>query len=207
MKSTLALLVGALALSTTAWAGLPVTVWGDGFESGNLNNWTFVNPSGDGTAMAAVSGAYGSSQGTIVPCEGQYTAQIYKDNGGLAYLISAMIPAVPGQLYEIDLCVGGLGMWDNCGFRWNKWGYSPDGGGTLTWVGDNFRNVNPLQCGISYQFTATTNQINVLLGLDRNCRDGLGHSAFFDNVQVSTTPEPTAMILLALGGLAMLRRR
>ncbi|MCX5653966.1 MAG: PEP-CTERM sorting domain-containing protein [Planctomycetota bacterium] len=208
MKTTHVVAVLTLLLGAApAWAGLAVPVWSDGFESG-LDNWTLSNPSGDATTLAQATGTYTSSysQGTITPCEGQYMARLYKYNGGLAYLISKPIPAVVNQLYAIDVCVGGLGEVDNCGFRWNKWGYSADGS-TITWVGDNFRNVNPLQCGIDYQFTATADTVNVVLGLDRACRDGLGHSAFFDHVVVTTTPEPATLGLLGVGAVALLRRR
>ena len=193
-----------LALSTAAHAGLPVLVWSDGFELG-LGNWMFVNPSGDGTATSAAVQSYSSTQGTVVPCEGLWMAQIYKENGGLAELISIPIETVPGQLYEIDVCVGGLGMWDNCGFRWNKWGYI--NGGAEIWVGDNFRNVNPLQCNIGWSFTAAGSTAQVLLGLDRACRDGNGQSAFFDHVVVSTIPEPGSLFVLAGGLLGLVIRR
>jgi hypothetical protein len=212
-RGALFLVAALVALSAAAYAGLPIVVWTDGFEQG-LGNWTLANPSGDATTMASALQSYSSTQGTIVPCEGSWMAQIYKENGGLAYLTSVPISAVAGQSYEIDVCVGGLGEFDNCGFRWNKWGYSPDGS-SITWVGDNFRNVNPLQCGVGYSFVATGNVINVVLGLDRACRDGLGHSAFFDNVVVSTSttvvPEPASLLLALAGGVTglavRLRRR
>ena len=199
------IVLALLAVCSAAHAGLPVVIWADGFESGTLANWTFNNPSGDATATSAAVPSYTSMEGTIVPCELLWMAQISKDNDGLAYLISVPIPTVVGQLYEIDVCVGGLGAWDNCGFRWNKWGYV--NGGAMTWVGDNFRDVNPLQCGISWHFTATGDSANVLLGLDRACRGGLGHSAFFDHVVVSTVPEPASLLALAGGLIGLVIRR
>ena len=209
MKGKVFITAALLLLCAPVFAGLPVIVFSDGFESGSLANWAFLNPSGDGTASAAALQSYTSSQGTAVPCEGGWMAQIYKQNGGLAYLMSCPIAATPGQLFEIDVCVGGLGEFDNCGFRWNKWGYSADGQ-ALTWVGDNFRNVNPLQCSISFEFVATGNCVSVLLGLDRACRDGLGHSAFFDDVVVSTVPEPGSLLALGsclIGLFAFARKR
>ncbi len=120
-------------------------VWADGFEAG-LGNWTTSNPSGDATTTFATLATYTSSQGTAVPTEGSMMAQVYKQNGGLAMMESVAIPVVAGTQYQISVAVGGLGEWDNCGFRWNKYGYN-------------------------------------------------------------LTPEPSALILLALGGLALLRRR
>lgn len=194
---TLLCLLPVVLASVPAYAGI---IWSDGFEGG-LGNWTFTNPSGDGTAMATVSGGYTSSQGTVAPPQGLFMAQISKDNGGLAQLASVPIALPYGNnVVTVDVYVGGLGMWDNCGFRWNKWGTSQG------WVGDNFRNVNPLQ-HVQYQVTPTSASIQVLLGLDRSCRDGLGHSAFFDEVIVSQAPEPATLALLGLGALTIIRRR
>lgn len=98
-------------------------VWSDGFEAG-LGNWTTSNPSGDGTTAFATLATYSSNQGTVNPTEGSMMAQIYKQNAGLAMMESVAIPVVPGVQYTIYVDVGGLGEWDNCGFRWNKYGYT-----------------------------------------------------------------------------------
>jgi hypothetical protein len=175
------LLVAVLCCSSLTCSGYGANIWSDGFENG-LGLWSFENPSGDLTVSLGTSTGYSSIQGTIWPTQGIQMVQIYKENGGLAYVMSKPIRTIPGEAVQIDMAVGGLGDLDNCGFRWNKYGYVD--GETLVWVGDNFRNVNPLQ-PVSFGFTATGNSAKILLGLDRACRDGLGHSAFFDDVQVS----------------------
>ncbi len=208
MKRTL-LVIAVLLLAGGAAQASFFDIWMDGFESG-LTNWTSQNPSGDGSTVFGAVGAWTTGQGTVSPVAGQQMARVNKGNAGLAYLISNPIAVVPGAQVQVSVWVAGLGDFDNCGFRWNKFGYAIDG--AITWVGDNFRNVG-FERKI-YSFAATGSSVEVVLGLDRACRDGLGHSALFDEVVVSTdrlVPEPGSLLALVSGlaglGAIVLRKR
>lgn len=109
----------------------------------------------------------------------------------------------PGELYQTDMFF----------LAWND-DNVPSRDGTLTEIGAGVQGSFDMQAGhnpaddnrngtlVSYQFTASGT--SVVLQFDNTTDNASSHIHAFSNKVV---PEPSSLALLALGGLAVLRRR
>jgi len=205
-RNTLLSLAIAFCLATTAAAD-EVAVNG-GFETGDFTGWQQF-PSGT------------QEVGGFDPTEGAFAARLFNDNPASASLIKNANVGIgivnPGDLVRISF--DARGAFNAGGVAFAEFFSELDGGGTSSseilgggplalsadpaeWTSFSFDVfAGPdVSGGITLQLTATTG------GDPSSLAD-----VFYDNVSINVNPtvvpEPSACLLLSLGGLAVLRRR
>jgi hypothetical protein len=211
MKKLL-MLTGALCLALaagSAHAGLPIVIYSDDFEDGDASDWTLevlMPNGGGGINQPGINGAYDLLVWASPP-----------DPAAIAIMVSPVINVTPSQMIEIDALIHVKN--DACGFEWGFIGVRNAGVDDLfglTFEGGQHHNadtwwVTPCDIGVlqSPVFHATGNTIQVIVGVYRVCGWGQTVEVDFDDIVVSTIPEPGTMMLLGSGlvGLVAFVRR
>jgi len=180
-----AVLVALSGLTTAAYGDLVVN---GGFETGDFSGWT-VSPSAMGGTYAVDNTGTYSHSGTCAAALGPYGADGF---------LSQSIPTTAGQQYQLTYWLANIP--DAGGSVWNNDFEVSWGGAEI--MASAILNAGPFSyTKYSFVVTGAAGSTPLSFGLRQDAK-------FFalDDVSV-VLPEPATLSLLALGGLAMIRKR